>query len=65
MPKRPKGFDYSAPDPVENRCQKCNPDGTNRTGLMVIGLINASTIAAAGIRCPGGCDNGLIIEENQ
>lgn len=57
---RPKGCDYNIPDPENDRCKVCNPDGLNRTGLKPIKWYGASTTTVIGIRCPKNCKNGLI-----
>jgi hypothetical protein len=56
---RPEGFDYEKPDPVKDRCQYCNQDGVNRTGLQPIGWVRTSTTTAWAKRCEGGCNYGL------
>lgn len=57
MKPRELGFDYTQPDKEELRCLRCNPDGLNRTGLVAIGYVGASTTGMYGIKCE--CDDGL------
>jgi len=60
-PPRSEGFDYSKPDEESLRCQRCNPDGMNRTGLVPIRYIGTSTTFVAVVSCTNRlCKNGLI-----
>ncbi len=62
---RPKGFNYSIPDPIAIRCRTCNADGMNRTGLKIIGYVGATVTSVRGILCPiVNCDKGLIDGSN-
>lgn len=57
---RPEGFDYSKPDPLEDRCPSCNRDGFNRTGLMVVGYPSSgATSYVYGAPCSNNCKKGL------
>ena len=56
---RPKGFDYTIPDPIKKRCEVCNSDGMNRTGLKPIGFLGTHTTSLYSVECPGECVSGL------
>jgi hypothetical protein len=56
---RPDGFDYSTPDPEEVRCMTCNPEGMNRTGLIIEASAGTSTTLWYGMPCPKHCEHGL------
>lgn len=56
---RPGWWDYETPDPEFCRCKRCNADGMNRTGLMVVGLVGSQTLTSYGVPCPERCDYGL------
>ena len=45
------------------KCQKCNPYGVNRTGMVMVGFVGASTTMGYGVRCPNNCDDGYIDPE--
>lgn len=60
MSARPEGFDYTKPDPECIRCRQCNPLGMNRTGLIPVGHVGASTEVLWAQPCPAGCHKGLI-----
>ena len=60
---RPKGYNYKKPDPCYLRCIKCNSDGMNRTGLVPVAYIGASTTSVIGIQCV--CDNGLKLKHRK
>jgi len=61
MRPRPEGFDYSQPDPDEDRCPVCNPNGMRRTGNVPIGFIGNLSGCVYVQRCPNACFDGLIM----
>lgn len=61
---RPHGFDFTVADPEECRCQVCNRDGKNRSGMVFAGYVGLSTTTAYGYPC-GNCFNGIKPEYAQ
>lgn len=56
---RPKGFDYSKPDPESVRCMNCNPDGMCRTGMRSISPYGTTTTVYWAVPCELKCNKGL------
>lgn len=62
---RPNGFDFSQPDCLEDRCQVCNPDGMNRTGMLPVEPVGASVSSWYAIMCPARCRKGLAAKRDR
>ena len=63
MNPRPEGYNYKKPDLETLRCQGCNADGMNRTGLIPIRYIGATTTGMWAVKCPQACQDGLVEEK--
>ncbi len=60
---RPDGFDYSKPDPIEDRCRNCNSDGLCRTGSRSLYPVGTCTTVWRAIKCEKNCNHGLLAKE--